>query len=113
MPTAMIRLAPRTSASSSATSSLVPEADERLVPDAEPVEPVAADRATGAVGVQHDLPGRRAGALSETVLPRVPAGAALGQPVLADHDDVGPVAGRDQGVGAGVHADQHRVAARG
>ena len=81
---------------------------QRLVPHAEPVEPVAAERPPGAVGVQDDLPRRTQGLVGDggAAVSRL---AALGQPVLADHDDVGAVPGGDQRVGAGVHADQDRA----
>src|SRR3954454_14709237 len=85
------------------------------MPHREPVEPVGAQCATGAVGVQDDLTGTSqrlvgdgaallAGGAAGTASA---ASAAMGQPVLADHHDVRSMPRSQQGVRPGVNADEH------
>ena len=86
-------------------SSVAPPAAIRCGADPEPLEPVGADDAVRRVGVQEHLAGRASAPC------RTPPGRPalpVREPVLADHDEVGTVAGREQRVGTGVDPDQHR-----
>ena len=94
VPTATISSAPLSSASSIATSSLVPAAGKTTGSTPELAHPLEPGRAAVAVGVHDDL-----GAAAQRV---------VGDRVHVADDQVGLVAGLDQRVGAAVDADQHR-----
>ena len=94
VPTATMSSAPFSSASSIATSSLVPAAGNSDRVDAELADPLEAGRPAVGIGVDDHL-------------------GAAGQRVVADRvhvaeDHVGLVARLEHGVGAAVDADEHR-----
>ena len=95
VPTATMSAAPLSSASSIATSSLVPVAGKTTGSTPERPHPLEPGRAAVAVGVHDDL-----GAAAQRV---------VGHRVHVADDEVGLVPRLDERVGAAVDADEHRL----